>query len=159
MPAKPPDQPTTPAEDPTIESEQTAHTPINPFDLEIGPPFALAQGCELIERDDATGMPGTYAAIRCDCGAAWRANLLSDDDKACPGCGAAFTHIFVIGPVKERGMLAAIMDEVLRAHDLLPEDQDDDDDQDDDQDDEEEEEFDAAGADVTDGRTDNDDPR
>jgi hypothetical protein len=155
------------SQNPIIDSEpaeQTASPQINPFDLTIGPPFALAQGCELLPRDDEAGIPGTYAAIRCACGATWRANVLSDDDKTCPQCGAAFTHIFLVCPTTERGMLAAVVEEILLAHGLLPEqdddDQDDDDQDDDDQDDDDDDEH-AEDNEGSAGRDedDTDDPR
>ena len=159
MPAKPPAPPAT---NPVIEvltpAEQTAAAKINPFDLEIGPPFALAQGCELLQRDDAAGMPGTYAAIRCQCGATWRANLLSDDDKICPQCGAAFTHVFVFCPVSERGMLAAILEEILQAHGLMPDDDQNDEGDDDEDDEDDDEDDDDHAAENEAGDENNDDP-
>jgi hypothetical protein len=119
-----------------IEASTDPQSPkLNPFDLELGPPFALAQGCDLLARDDAQGLPGSYAAVRCNCGALWRADLLSDDDKQCPSCQVAYTHVLLFCPTTERHMLAAVVEEVLQAHGLIPDDDDDQTDDDDDDDD------------------------
>lgn len=120
-----------------LDAPADAQPKINPFDLELGPPFALAQGCELIERDDAAGLPGCYAAIRCSCGSMWRANLLSDDDKTCPNCQTAYTHVLAVCPTTERHMLAAICQEILEAAGVItePDDEDEDDDEGDEDDD------------------------
>lgn len=126
----------------------------NPLRLPLGPPFALSNECDLIDRAEGEQLPpnaGCFATVKCNCGALWRANLLSEDDKECPSCHALFTHLLVIVPIEDRGVLPSILEEVMMAHGMVPEIEDagggEDDEEEDDAEDAEEEEDDADAED------------
>lgn len=94
-----------------------------PLDTPLGEPFAIAHDADLLERDDAAGVPGTYASIQCECGEPFRANLLDGRIKKCPGCKQAYTHVLLWARVDDHDIADEFFDT------LTSSDDDDDDDE------------------------------
>lgn len=77
-------------------------------DPPLGEPFALAMGCDLLQK--AGGVPGCYASIRCDCGRAFKVDLLSEGLKACPGCRVNYSHVLLVAPADDTEITRELMD-------------------------------------------------
>jgi hypothetical protein len=98
--------------------EPQAQEPIGPEehdlndgeDPPIGDPFALAIGCDLLKA--APGVPGCWASMRCDCGRAFKIDLLTDGRKPCPGCGIVFSHCLLVGPHDDSELVSSFLDAV-----------------------------------------------
>jgi hypothetical protein len=75
----------------TVPDAADAETDTEPnFDeLTLGPPFAIAHDCELVDH-------GCTATIRCGCGQALRFDLLQAGFKGCPKCSARYTHALLV---------------------------------------------------------------
>lgn len=86
-----------------------------PLDLPIGEPFALVHDAELLERDDAQGIPGTFASVQCECGEAFRANLLTGKVKVCPSCKAGYTHALLWARTDNTAIVDEFVDDVIAA--------------------------------------------
>lgn len=72
--------------------------PDKPRDLYLGDPCCRGVNLDVLSEDPATGVPGTYATVRCNCGQLFRIDLTNDELKLCPRCETVFTHYLVIGP-------------------------------------------------------------
>jgi hypothetical protein len=70
----------------------------------IGEPFALSMGADLLPR--GPGVPGCYVSMRCDCGRAFKVDLLNPHVKPCPGCGTPYSHALLVAPVDDRDVVA-----------------------------------------------------
>jgi len=88
-------------------------------DPPLGDPFALAIGCDLLSA--APGVPGCWACVRCDCGRAFKLDLLSDGLKPCPGCGTVFSHVLLIAPSDDPEITAAFLDAIHSDSETDPE--------------------------------------
>lgn len=98
----------------------------NPEELEglvLGPPFAQAGDCELLERDQASkcescGLPEMHGAtciVRCECGQMFRVDLLSSGSKPCPAnCGRNYTHVLLVANVVDDEIFADAVTQILR---------------------------------------------
>lgn len=61
--------------------------------LELGEPFAYSRDADLLPRDDAAGVLGCLASVRCGkCNGEFEANLLDAKPKRCPDCRTRYTH-------------------------------------------------------------------
>jgi hypothetical protein len=65
----------------------------------LGEPFALTTGADLLQQ--AQGVPGCWASVRCDCGRAFKVDLLSQGIKPCPGCRTPFSHVLIFAPADD----------------------------------------------------------
>jgi len=145
--SKPDDQ--TPATMPNAEA--MAAPDLN--NLLIGPPFAVAGDAEFLPTDKERGV-GSVSCIKCECGHAFRLDLLSERPKVCPGCKATYTHVLVVCRTDDPDMFDDIAKQILHANGIAPpEDPDDDEDDgeddgedDDSEDDDGEADDDDAGA-------------
>jgi len=79
----------------------------------LGAPFAIAHDADLLDRDDAQGVPGCYASIQCSCGELFRANLLDGRIKRCPACKSAYTHVLLWAKCDDTEIADAFLDCVL----------------------------------------------
>lgn len=86
-----------------------------PLDLPIGEPFALVHDAELLERDDAQGIPGTFASVQCECGEPFRANLLTGKVKVCPACKTGYTHALLWARTDNTAIVDEFVDDVIAA--------------------------------------------
>jgi hypothetical protein len=95
----------------------------------LGEPFAIAIGCDMLPL--GPGVPGCWACVRCDCGKAFKVDLLSEGVKRCHGCGLGYSHVLLVAPHDDPDIVAAFDGHL----DGGPDDDDDqgDDDQGDDQ--------------------------
>jgi hypothetical protein len=84
--------------------------------LLLGPPFAIADGCTPLERDDAKKIPGCSLTLRCDCGQLFRVPLLKAGTKRCPSCNVEFTHCFLVCRADDDGMVADAMMQIAEAN-------------------------------------------
>jgi len=110
--------------------------------LMLGPPFAIAGDCELLDRDAATAcqsceqpqVHGAVAIVRCACGQPFRINLLSDGNKPCPakGCGRVYTHVLLVADIHDDEIFADACMGILKANGYEVEPPGDDEDPDDD---------------------------
>lgn len=78
------------------------------FDPPIGDPFALAVGCDLLKQ--APGVPGCWASVRCDCGRAFKVDLLTEGRKPCPGCSVVYSHCLLVGPADDPSVTTEFLD-------------------------------------------------
>jgi hypothetical protein len=140
------------AADPSTEAAEPEHTaavvdlpsvpaPIRDDDEDddddppIGEPFAVSNGCDLLQVTPGVpgvspGIPGCFASVRCDCGQAFKVDLLSSGVKPCSGCGTPYSHVLLVAPCTSREIVGEFLDAVEGV-----DDGDDDDDQGDDDDD------------------------
>lgn len=104
--------------------------------LPIGPPFALATDCSLLEPNTKKKIEGCVACIQCDaCGQQFRISLLSAALHACPKCKLEYTSVLIIATADDDQILGDAFRTVLRSNGLMQSNPDDDDDQGDDDDD------------------------
>lgn len=84
----------------------------------MGPPFALATDCGLVQRNDDKHIPGCCACLSCDaCGQLFRIDLLSTKgNHACPKCRLEYTSALIVATADDHTMLQYALDTVLRAH-------------------------------------------
>ncbi len=99
--------------------------------LLIGPPFAVAGDAEFLPTDKANGVE-SVSCIKCDCGHAFRLDLLSDRPKVCPGCKATYTHVLVVCRTDDSDMFDDIAKQILHANGIAPPEDPDDEAEDDD---------------------------
>lgn len=81
-----------------------------PYDVALGDPFALAVGCALLAV--GPGVPGCIASVRCDCGRAFKLDLLSAGRKPCPGCRVEYSHTLLVAPADDTEIAAAFLDTI-----------------------------------------------
>lgn len=74
----------------------------------LGEPFALATGADLLQQ--AQGIPGSWASLRCDCGRAFKIDLLSPGVKCCPGCQVPYSHVLLVAPADDTEIVSAFLD-------------------------------------------------
>lgn len=74
----------------------------------LGDPFAVAVGCDLLRA--APGVPGCWACMRCDCGRAFKVDLLTEGRKPCPGCGVVYSHCLLVGPADDPQVTEEFLD-------------------------------------------------
>lgn len=87
----------------------------------LGPPFAIAHDCGLVEagaevktQNGRATSPGAYCTISCDdCGTVFRANLLSGEHKQCPGCSAEYTTALLVARSDDDEILIAALETVF----------------------------------------------
>jgi hypothetical protein len=93
--------------------------------LVLGPPFAQAGDCELLERDpsskcESCGLPEVHGAtciVRCECGQMFRVDLLSSGAKPCPAnCGRNYTHVLLVANVVDDEIFADCVTQILRSN-------------------------------------------
>lgn len=83
--------------------------------LRLGKPFAIAHDCGLVEK-------GCTATLECDCGQAFRFDLMQPGFKGCPSCKTLFTHVLLVCQVENDELFAEMMDVVFTANGIeLPE--------------------------------------
>jgi len=112
----------------------------NPGQLEgllIGPPFATALDCDLLDRDDKRKVPGCCACLKCDaCGQQFRINLLSASGfHACPKCKLEYTSVLIVATADDHTILQHALETVLRSNGIAINPDGDDDEAGDDDDD------------------------
>ncbi len=124
-----------------------AVTPADLRHLLIGPPFAIAGEAEFLPHDAEKGVVGSVSSIQCDCGQAFKINLLDNRAVACPKCKRAYTHVLLVCRTDDADMFDDLVFQVLEANGIAPpddEDAEDDDDNEDDADDDDEEDDDEG---------------
>lgn len=90
--------------------------------LVIGPPFAMFGDCEHLQTDKAKGV-GSFSCIRCDCGHAFKIDLLKERPTACPSCKAIYTHVLAVCRMDDTEMFDDLGRQVMEANGLeLPDD-------------------------------------
>ncbi len=112
----------------------------NQIALPMGNPFALS-GVDaqhnpiLLEADNTGDVPGCFASLECDCGQAFKVNLLSDHraPSACPKCSATYTHVLIVAGADDPEIFAHAFRQVLINNGYADDDDDPDDDNPDDQ--------------------------
>jgi hypothetical protein len=124
------------------EIEQTDDA--DDVDPPLGPPFAIAYGVQLL--DASPGVPGCFATVQCDCGHAFKCNLLNPNAKQCPKCHVNYSHALLFAPIDDSEVVTDFLDTV-HAEPADPEsdqlDGADDDDQNDQHDDDDQQDDDA----------------
>jgi hypothetical protein len=105
-----------------IPNAITEHSddPERPRDLFLGDPCCHGANLEVLAEDPASGIPGTYATVKCNCGQLFRIDLVNDELKLCPNCETAFTHYLVIGPDNDPDLGYAVIRDIFDVND--PED-------------------------------------
>ena len=134
------------AAEPSLDGAQLAA-----FDgLVLGAPFALVADCDPLQRDDANGIVGCVATLKCGvCDQPMLVDLLKPGVKNCPGCGEPYTHVLVICRVDDADMATDVLTHIARVNGFQEGPGDDDDEaeleEDDDEEEDEEEEEDEDG--------------
>jgi hypothetical protein len=102
--------------------------------LPIGPPFAMATDCSLLDADPKRKVEGCIACIQCDaCGQAFRINLLGSSTHVCPKCKLEYTSVLIVAVTDDDQILGEAFKTVLRSNGLLGDANPDDDEEDDDE--------------------------
>lgn len=99
--------------------------------LLIGPPFAVCGDAEFLETNKETGV-GSHACIKCDCGHAFKLDLLSARPKVCPSCKSTYTHTLIVCRTDDADMFDDVVRQVLIANGIEPPDDEEEDDTDED---------------------------
>lgn len=100
--------------------------------LPIGPPFALATDCSLLEPNPSKKIEGCVACVQCDaCGQMFRISLLGSAMHACPKCKLEYTSILIVATADDDQILGDAFKTVLRSNGMLGADDDDEHDDDD----------------------------
>jgi hypothetical protein len=93
-----------------------------PAGLCIGPPFALAGECKLIDpKGKGSSAPGCVATVVCDqCSKPFVARLLQPGIKKCPGCGARYTHLLLFCRAEDATIVRDALVHIAQANGLEP---------------------------------------
>lgn len=134
---------------PDAEGADASDVPALP-PLRIGPPFAVADECDLLESHEAA--PGCVAVMRCGadgCSQVFKFSLLSANEKRCPRCKTAYTHCLLVAPMANAEVVGAAIVQVMEANGFAAPDLGDADDADEDEDEESDEDDEGAEDDAS----------
>jgi hypothetical protein len=110
-----------------------------PFAIHLGQPAAFISGPEeddespaavLLRRDSAeqraqnpgTSVQGCIATVGCGCGQPFVMDLVTDNLKTCPGCGARFTSLLVVAHINDDQILGDVLEHLRLVNEGLPPD-------------------------------------
>jgi hypothetical protein len=94
---------------PIPDAESAEADPGDMQHLIVGEPFAIAHDCSLVDN-------ACHATVECECGQAFRLNLLLAGVKACPKCKEHYTHVLLICHADNDELVADAFDHVLEAN-------------------------------------------
>lgn len=100
-------------------AEAQGQDALNMNHLMIGPPFAMCGEGEFIDTDKANHI-GSVSCIKCDCGQAFKIDLLTDRPKVCPGCRSTYTHMLIVCRVDDPDMFNDVVEQVLENNGIEP---------------------------------------